>query len=83
MAGDGFVTFSVCCPTPLDCSCVGISTLDIILRNSRGFVSPMFPACSFVFSPYQGGGSPGELAEGPGVADLQRCWGSPEQSYQG
>ena len=30
-----------------------------------------------------GGGSPGELGEGPGVADLQRCWGCHEQSYQG
>ena len=24
-----------------------------------------------------------ELGEGPGVADLQRSWGCPEQSYQG
>ena len=29
------------------------------------------------------GGSPGELAEGPGVVDFQRCWGFPEQSYKG
>ena len=33
--------------------------------------------------PGEGGGSPGELGEGPGVVDLQRCWGFPEQSYQG
>ena len=33
--------------------------------------------------PGEGGGSPGELGEGPGAADLQRCWGYPEQSYQG
>ena len=26
------------------------------------------------------GGSLGELGEGPGVADLQRCWGCSEQS---
>ena len=25
----------------------------------------------------------GELGEGPGVVDLQRCWGYPEQSYKG
>ena len=31
----------------------------------------------------EGGGSPGELGEGPGVVDLQRCWGCSEQSYQG
>ena len=31
----------------------------------------------------QGGGSPGEPAEGPTIADLQRCWGFTEQSYQG
>ena len=31
----------------------------------------------------QGGGFQGELGEGPGVADLQRCWGCPEQSYTG
>ena len=29
------------------------------------------------------GGSPGELGEGPGVADSERCWGFPEQSYKG
>ena len=29
------------------------------------------------------GGSQGELGEGPGVVDLQRCWGCPEHSYQG
>ena len=33
--------------------------------------------------PGEEGGSQGELGEGPGVADLQRCWGSHEQSYQG
>ena len=33
--------------------------------------------------PGEGGGSQGELGEGPGVADLQRCWGCDEQSYQG
>ena len=33
--------------------------------------------------PGEGGGSQGELGEGPGVADLQRCWGFPEQSYTG
>ena len=27
----------------------------------------------------EGGGSLGELGEGPGVADLQRWWGFPEQ----
>ena len=31
----------------------------------------------------EGGGSQGELGEGPGVVDLQRCWGCDEQSYQG
>ena len=31
----------------------------------------------------EGGGSPGELGEGPGVVDLQKCWGCPEQSYKG
>ena len=31
----------------------------------------------------QGGGSPGEPAEGPTVADLQMCWGFSEQSYTG
>ena len=31
----------------------------------------------------EGGGSQKELGKGPGVVDLQRCWGSPEQSYQG
>ena len=31
----------------------------------------------------QGGGFPGEPAEGPIVADLQRCWGCSEQSFQG
>ena len=30
----------------------------------------------------EGGGSLGELGEGPTIADLQRCWGCPEQSYQ-
>ena len=25
----------------------------------------------------------GELGEGPGVVDLQRCWGFSEQSYKG
>ena len=34
-------------------------------------------------SPREGGGSLGEPAEGPTIADLQRCWGSHEQSYQG
>ena len=33
--------------------------------------------------PGEGGGSQGILGEGPGVADLQRCWGCDEQSYQG
>ena len=33
--------------------------------------------------PGEGGGSQGELGEGPGGVDLQRCWGYPEQSYQG
>ena len=33
--------------------------------------------------PWEGGGSLGILGEGPGVVDLQRCWGCPEQSYQG
>jgi hypothetical protein len=28
-------------------------------------------------------GSQKELGEGPGVVDLQRCWGFPEQSYNG
>ena len=28
----------------------------------------------------EGGGSLGILGEGPGVADLQRCWGCDEQS---
>ena len=27
--------------------------------------------------------SQNELGEGPGVVDLQSCWGFPEQSYQG
>ena len=31
----------------------------------------------------QGGGFPGEPAEGPTIADLQRCWGFPEQRYKG
>ena len=31
----------------------------------------------------EGGGSQGELGEGPGGADLQRCWGFDEQSYKG
>ena len=31
----------------------------------------------------EGGGSLRELGEGPGVVDLQRCWGCSEQSYQG
>ena len=31
----------------------------------------------------QGGGSLGEPAEGPTIADLQRCWGCPEQSFLG
>ena len=31
----------------------------------------------------KGGGSQGELGEGPGVVDLQRCWGFSEQSYTG
>ena len=31
----------------------------------------------------EGGGSQGELGEGPGVEDLQRCWGCHEQSYTG
>ena len=39
MAGDGFITL-VCCLNQLDYSRVAISTLDIILRNSRAFVSP-------------------------------------------
>ena len=30
--------------------------------------------------PGEGGGSQGELGEGPGVEDLQRCWGCDEQS---
>ena len=33
--------------------------------------------------PGEGGGSQGELGEGPGVVDLQRCWGFPEQSFVG
>jgi hypothetical protein len=33
--------------------------------------------------PGEGGGSLEELGKGPGGADLQRCWGCPEQSYQG
>ena len=33
--------------------------------------------------PGEGGGSLGELGEGPGVVDLQRCWGFSEQSYKG
>ena len=33
--------------------------------------------------PGEGGGSQGELGEGPGVVDSQRCWGFPEQSYRG
>ena len=33
--------------------------------------------------PGEGGGSQKELGKGPGVVDLQRCWGLPEQSYQG
>ena len=32
--------------------------------------------------PGEGGGFPGEPAEGPTLADLQRCWGCSEQSYQ-
>ena len=31
----------------------------------------------------EGGGSQGELGEGPGVVDLQRCCGFPEQSFVG
>ena len=31
----------------------------------------------------EGGGSLGELGEGPGVGDFQRCWGCSEQSYKG
>ena len=31
----------------------------------------------------EGGGSQGEVGEGPGVVDLQRCWGCPEQRYKG
>ena len=31
----------------------------------------------------EAGGSQGILGEGPGVVDLQRCWGCDEQSYQG
>ena len=30
----------------------------------------------------EAGGSQGILGEGPGVVDLQRCWGCDEQSYQ-
>ena len=33
--------------------------------------------------PGEEGGSLGILGEGPGVVDLQRCWGCYEQSYQG
>ena len=33
--------------------------------------------------PGEGGGSQKELGKGPGVVDLQRCWGFPEQSYKG
>ena len=33
--------------------------------------------------PREGGGSQGGLGEGPGVVDLQRCWGCSEQSYKG
>ena len=33
--------------------------------------------------PGEGGGSPGELGEGPDVVDSQRCGGFPEQSYKG
>ena len=33
--------------------------------------------------PGEGGGSQKELGKGPGVADLQRCWGFSEQSYRG
>ena len=29
---------------------------------------------------HEGGASQKELGEGPGVVDLQRCWGFPEQS---
>ena len=29
------------------------------------------------------GGSQGELGEGPGVVDLQSCWGFSEQSFKG
>ena len=31
----------------------------------------------------EGGGSQKELGEGPGVVDLQMCWGFPEQRYKG
>ena len=31
----------------------------------------------------QGGGFQREPAEGPTLADLQRCWGCSEQSFQG
>ena len=34
-------------------------------------------------NPGEGGGSQKELGKGPGVVDLQRCWGFPEQSYKG
>ena len=33
--------------------------------------------------PWEGGGSQKELGKGPGVVDLQRCWGCDEQSYKG
>ena len=33
--------------------------------------------------PGEEGGSQKELGKGPDVVDLQRCWGYPEQSYQG
>ena len=33
--------------------------------------------------PGEEGGSLGILGEGPGVVDLQRCWGFFEQSYKG
>ena len=47
--------------------------------------------CTAHFSPFspfsllsrKGGGSQGELGEGPGVADFQRWWGCPEQSFVG
>ena len=37
--------------------------------------------CAVVLMP--GNWSQKELGKGPGVVDLHRCWGFPEQSYKG